>query len=126
MRYLAKKTHSSHKIKKTPYFIKIDVNKIKEYDLIINMYFSKRIKMLDMRTKIGAGGRVIIPSVIREKLHLSVGDEVIIHVKEEELYITTTDHALRKIREKVKKNRQEKVSLVDELLAVRRTEASCE
>ena len=90
------------------------------------MYFSKRIKMLDMRTKIGAGGRVIIPSVIREKLHLSVGDEVIIHVKEEELYITTTDHALRKIREKVKKNRQEKVSLVDELLAVRRTEASRE
>ena len=82
--------------------------------------------MLDIRTKIGAGGRIIIPSIVREKLRMSVGDEVIIHVKEEELYITTTEHALLKIREKVKKHNREKISLVDELLATRRMEASHE
>jgi len=82
--------------------------------------------MLDTRTKIGAGGRIIIPSIIREKLHLSVGDEVILHVKEEELYITTPEHALHKIREKVKKYSKGKTSLVDELFAMRRTEASHE
>lgn len=85
-----------------------------------------KIKMLDIRTKIGAGGRIIIPSIIRQKLHMSVGDEVIIHVKEEELYITTTEHALLKIRAKVKKHNREKISLVDELLATRRAEASHE
>lgn len=86
----------------------------------------EKVITLDVRTKIGAGGRIIIPSVIREKFHLSVGDEVIIHVKEEELCITTTDHALLKIRERVKKHSRKKTSLVDELLTTRRTEASHE
>lgn len=57
---------------------------------------------------------------------MSVGDEVIIHLKEEELYITTTDHALQKIQEKVKKYNKGKTSLVDELFAMRRREASHE
>ncbi len=82
--------------------------------------------MLDTRTKIGAGGRVIIPSLIREKLHLSIGDEVIIHVKGEELCITTAEQALSKIREKVKKQNRKKTSLVNELIAKRRSEASHE
>jgi len=82
--------------------------------------------MLDIRTKIGTGGRIIIPSLVREKLHMLVGDEIILHVKEEELYITTTEHALHKIREKVKKHNKEKISLVDELFAMRRIEASHE
>lgn len=86
----------------------------------------ENVKMLDMRTKIGAGGRVIIPAIIREKLHMSVGDEVILHVKEEELSITTTEQTLRKLQEKVKKHRHGKTSLVDELVATRRTEASHE
>lgn len=86
----------------------------------------ENVKMLDVRTKIGAGGRVIIPAVIREKLHMSVGDEVILHVREEELSITTTEQALHKLREKVKKHSRGKASLVDELFATRRTEASRE
>lgn len=82
--------------------------------------------MLDVRTKIGSGGRIIIPSIIREKLHMSIGDEVILQVKEEELYITTAEHALQKIREKVKKYTKGKPSLVNELFAMRRIETSHE
>ncbi|OJW53485.1 MAG: hypothetical protein BGO67_01705 [Alphaproteobacteria bacterium 41-28] len=82
--------------------------------------------MLDMRTKIGAGGRVIIPSLIREKLHLSIGDEVILHLKGEELCITTAEQALRILREKVKKHNRRKTSLVNDLIAKRRSEASHE
>lgn len=82
--------------------------------------------MLDIRTKIGAGGRVIIPSIVREKLHLSIGDEIILHVKEEELFITTAEQALHKIREKVKQRNKKKISLVDELFALRHIESSYE
>jgi AbrB family looped-hinge helix DNA binding protein len=82
--------------------------------------------MLDVRTKIGAGGRVIIPSLMREKLHLSIGDEVIIHLKGEELYITTTEYALLKIQEKVKQRNKKNISLVNDLLNARRVEASHE
>jgi AbrB family looped-hinge helix DNA binding protein len=82
--------------------------------------------MLDMRTKIGAGGRVIIPSLMREKLHLSIGDEIILHLKEEELYITTVEYALLKIREKVKQHNKKNISLVSDLLNTRRIEASHE
>jgi AbrB family looped-hinge helix DNA binding protein len=82
--------------------------------------------MLDIRTKIGAGGRIIIPSLIREKLHFSIGDEVVLHVKENELYITTIEQALRQLQHKVKARNKEKVSLVDELFATRRKEAAGE
>jgi len=90
------------------------------------MYFIENVKMLDIRTKIGEGGRVIIPAIIREKLHMSVGDEVILHVKEEELCITTVEQALHKLREKVKKHSRGKTYLVDELFITRRTEVSHE
>jgi len=82
--------------------------------------------MLDIRTKIGAGGRVIIPSLIRERLNFSVGDEVVLHVKEEELCITTVEQALSQLQQKVKARNKGKISLVNELLATRRKEAADE
>ena len=82
--------------------------------------------MLEIRTKIGAGGRVIIPFLIRERLHFSVGDEVVLQVKEEELCITTVDQALSQLQQKVKARNKGKISLVNELLARRRKEAADE
>lgn len=85
--------------------------------------------MHEVRTKIGEGGRVIIPATIRQRLHLDIGADIILQIKDEELHITTPLQALKRIQEEVKqlteKNGQS-ISLVDQLLAMRRAEAEHE
>lgn len=83
--------------------------------------------MKDIRTKIGEGGRVILPSAFRQKLNLEVGSDIILHMANNEIYITTPHQALKNLQEKVKRNMEtldKRVSLVDELITTRRTEAS--
>ncbi len=82
--------------------------------------------MLEARTKIGEGGRVIIPAVLREKLHLSVGDEIILKIKEGELHLSTPLQALKIIQEKVRQHIPGNVSLVESLFEMRRQEADHE
>lgn len=82
--------------------------------------------MLSVRTKIGAGGRVIIPFSMRERMHFSVGDEIVLHVKDEGLCITTVEQALSQLQQKVKARNKSKISLVNELLATRRKETADE
>ncbi|MDI9638453.1 AbrB/MazE/SpoVT family DNA-binding domain-containing protein [Kamptonema cortianum] len=82
--------------------------------------------MLGVRAKIGAGGRVIIPFSIRERMHFSVGDEIVLHVKDEGLCITTVEQALHQLQQKVKARNKGRVSLVNELLETRRKEAADE
>ncbi|MBI1954653.1 MAG: AbrB/MazE/SpoVT family DNA-binding domain-containing protein [Proteobacteria bacterium] len=83
--------------------------------------------MNDIRTKMGEGGRVIIPAVFRQALQLEVGDELILHIEANEIHITTPEQSLLKLQAKVKKHlEQESISLVDELIAKRRAEAKYE
>ena len=85
--------------------------------------------MNDVRTKIGDGGRVIIPVVFRQMLHLEAGDDIILHFEDNEIHITTPEQALIKLQAKVKSclSKTEKpVSLVDELMAMRRAEVNDE
>lgn len=85
--------------------------------------------MYDIRTKMGEGGRVIIPAVFRQALHLEAGDDIILHMENNEIYITTSEQALLKLQAKVKSylDKTEKpLSLVDELIATRRAEANHE
>ncbi|WP_341753065.1 MULTISPECIES: hypothetical protein [unclassified Candidatus Tisiphia] len=79
-----------------------------------------------IRTKLGDGGRVIIPSIFRHNLSLMAGDDIILHMKDETIYITTPNQALSKLQAKVKNHinaTSQNVSLVDELIAMRRLEA---
>jgi AbrB family looped-hinge helix DNA binding protein len=81
--------------------------------------------MSAIRTKLGEGGRVIIPAVFRQNLHLEAGDDIILHMQENIIYITTPSHALYKLQAKVKNYidaTEEHISLVDELIAMRRLE----
>lgn len=85
--------------------------------------------MNDIRTKIGDGGRVIIPAIFRQALHLDAGDEIILHFEDNELHITTPEQALSKLQAKVKSyldKAGKPGSLVDELIAMRRAEAKDE
>jgi AbrB family looped-hinge helix DNA binding protein len=85
--------------------------------------------MHDVRTKMGDGGRVIIPAIFRQTLHLEAGDDIILHFEDNEIHITTPEQALIKLQAKVKSyldTTGKPVSLVDGLIAMRRAEAEDE
>ena len=58
--------------------------------------------MKAVRTKLGKGGRVIIPTAFRQNLHLETGDDIILHMEDNLIYITTAEQALRTLQNKVK------------------------
>ena len=85
--------------------------------------------MQTMRTKLGEGGRIVIPASVRQDLHLLPGDDIVLHMKENVIYITTPNQALAKLQEKVKNytdSKGKKISLADELIKSRRLEAKYE
>ena len=72
---------------------------------------------------------VIIPSIFRHNLNLMAGDDIILHMKDKTIYITTPNQALSKLQTKVRNHinaTNQNVSLVDELIAMRRLEAKRE
>lgn len=58
--------------------------------------------MSTVRTKLGEGGRVIIPTAFRNFLNISQGDDIILRLSDDTIYITTPNQALRKLQAKVK------------------------
>ncbi|KDO02771.1 AbrB/MazE/SpoVT family DNA-binding domain-containing protein [Rickettsia tamurae] len=85
--------------------------------------------MQTMRTKLGEGGRIVIPASFRQNLHLLPGDDIVLHMKKNIIYITTPNQALAELQAMVKNytdSTGERISLVDELIKSRRLEASHE
>ena len=78
------------------------------------------------RTKVGEGGRIVIPAEFRKALGLSIGDVVVIRLDGKELRIFTPAEGVRKAQEIIRKHVPQGVSLVDELIAERRAEAARE
>ena len=85
--------------------------------------------MKAVRTKLGKGGRIIIPTAFRQNLHLETGDDIILHMEDNLIYLTTTEQALRTLQNKVKNyinTTGQNISLTDELITMRRNEAKYE
>lgn len=85
--------------------------------------------MNDVRTKIGDGGRVIIPAIFRQAIHLESGNDIIFHLDSNEIYITTPEQAHLKLQTKVKScldKMDTAISLGGELISTRREEAKRE
>ena len=85
--------------------------------------------MKAIRTKLGKGGRVSIPAAFRQDLHLETGDDIILHMEDNVIYLTTAQQALRKLQNKVKSyinSTGQNISLADELITMRRNEAKSE
>ena len=81
---------------------------------------------MEIRTKIGVGGKVIIPSSFRKNVHWNIGDDIILQIKDNDIIMTTADQALKKLQAKLKLHNTDKKSLVDDLIAMRREEAKNE
>lgn len=77
-------------------------------------------------TKIGEGGRVVIPSEFRKALGVETGDQVVLVLEEGTVRLLTPKEAIRRAQALVRQYVPEGRSLSDELIAERRREAQRE
>ena len=82
--------------------------------------------MRDVSTRVGAGGRIVIPAKFRRELGADVGDEVILRLVGREIHVLTRCQAVRKAQALVRNSIPAGRSLVKELLQERRKEAKRE
>jgi AbrB family looped-hinge helix DNA binding protein len=82
--------------------------------------------MSEIKTKIGKGGRVVIPSRYRRAAGLKEGDEVILALDETGLRILTPRQAIKQAQDLVRKYIPAGDRLADELLSERRRDAKRE
>ena len=81
--------------------------------------------MIEIRTKLAEGGRIVIPAEYRQALGLHIGDEVILRLEEGGVRIFTPQQAIKHAQELVSRYVSQDRSLVDELLAERQAEKEC-
>lgn len=81
--------------------------------------------MEEIKVKVSAAGRVLIPARFRKALGLEEGDELLLHQEDDRLVLTSRTAALRRAQAMARKYRKAE-SEVDELLAERRAEAARE
>lgn len=76
--------------------------------------------MQQQHTRIGEGGRLIIPAAYRKALNLHTGDELIIRIEDGELRLFRQSQAVQRIRDVVKKRTTKKMSHTDDFLTMRK------
>jgi AbrB family looped-hinge helix DNA binding protein len=78
--------------------------------------------MAEIRTKIGPGGRVVIPARYRKSIGIGVGDEVVLILDGEGVRLMTPRQAVKRAQDLVRRYVPEGISLADELIEDRRKE----
>ncbi|GAB4471864.1 MAG: hypothetical protein OHK0044_15230 [Burkholderiaceae bacterium] len=81
---------------------------------------------LSARTRIGAGGRIVIPQPMREALGVKEGDDLLLEIDESGLHARSVRHAVKLAQQRVAKYVKPGRSLAAELIAERRREAERE
>jgi antitoxin PrlF len=78
--------------------------------------------MSDFKTKMGKGGRIVIPIEYRQALNLQDGDDIVLRLTTGEIHILTPEQALQKARALVRHYIPPGRILSEELIAERRLE----
>lgn len=89
---------------------------------------------MQQHTKIGEGGRLIIPAAYRKALNLHAGDELIMRLEDGELRLFRKSQAVQRIRSVVKKHTNyigkeirksanKKISYTDDFIAFRKQDS---
>jgi AbrB family transcriptional regulator, stage V sporulation protein T len=73
--------------------------------------------------RIGAGGRIVIPSQARDQLHLDEGSEVVIEVADDGLRISSLKQTIQEIQSYCRQFVRDGESVADELVRERHDEA---
>lgn len=77
----------------------------------------------ETRLRVNENGRVVIPASFRKALGISVGDELLLRIEDDELRITTLKRRLERAQRLLRRHVKPGTSLVDELIAERREAA---
>ncbi len=80
--------------------------------------------MSDVKTRVGAGGRIVIPAEYRKALGLKPGDEVVLVLEDGEVRLLTPKQTIQRAQALVRRYVPEGRALVEELLQERREEAA--
>jgi AbrB family looped-hinge helix DNA binding protein len=75
-------------------------------------------------TRLGPEGRIVIPADYRRSAGLKEGDEVIISLDGDTVRLVSREGAIRRVQAEIARHVPASVSLVDELIAERRQEAT--
>ncbi len=78
------------------------------------------------RTRVGAGGRIVIPKEMRRALGVKEGDTVVLECDDAGLHVRSVRHAVKLLQQTVAKYVKDDRSLSAELIAERRREAERE
>lgn len=78
--------------------------------------------MGEIKTKLGDGGRLVIPAKYRQALGLKPGDEVVLLLEEREIRIVSTRQAIKQAQALVRRYVPEDRNLSEELIQERREE----
>jgi AbrB family looped-hinge helix DNA binding protein len=82
--------------------------------------------MDNIKTKLGQGGRIVLPAEFREALGVKIGDELILSLKDDEIRVFTRRAAIKRAQGMFRHYIAEGRSLSDELIQERRAEAAKE
>jgi AbrB family looped-hinge helix DNA binding protein len=82
--------------------------------------------MAEVRTKVGAGGRIVLPAAFREALGLKTGDDVLIVLDEDGVRVLTPRQAVARAQALVRRYVPSGKSMAGELIAERRKQAKRE
>jgi len=82
--------------------------------------------MAETRTRVGAGGRVVIPAAYRKALGVRPGDHLLLVLDGSQVRLLTPAEAIRSAQALVRRHVRKGRRLSDELLAERRREAARE
>jgi AbrB family looped-hinge helix DNA binding protein len=80
----------------------------------------------EIRTRVNENGRVVIPAAFRKAMGISVGDEIVLRLEDNELRILSLKRRIERAQRLVRRHVKPGTSLVDELIAERREAAKRE
>jgi antitoxin PrlF len=83
-------------------------------------------KALRTKLRVADGGRIVIPSEVRERLGLAVGADVVLTVEDDCATLMNAKAARRRARQRVRRYVAPGDSLTEELLAERKKDADRE
>lgn len=75
--------------------------------------------MSTFKAKINESGRIVIPAPLRRALSLKPDEELVLHLRENELVVTPLKICLKRLRDKVRKYNSSNASLTDALKKLR-------
>lgn len=99
-------------------FIKVTLSQIKDMGN----------NMTTITAQVSQGGRIVIPTEVRKKMGIGIGDQVLLSWSEEtqELVIATRKQRLKRAKDLIKQFAKPNGSVVDELIAERHEAAEHE